>query len=442
MKATRFNNVLTVALIAGLAATAGTADAKQVGLDVSMANPLLEAGKKQVTYLKVGLTGFDMSSKKRAPVNVALVIDKSGSMGGDKIQKAKQAALAAVDRMDKDDIVSVVAYDSSVRVLVPATKVSDRAAIRRGINQLTAGGSTALFAGVSKGAREIRKFLEEDRVNRVILLSDGLANVGPDSPGELGDLGASLAKERISVTTIGLGTGYNEDLMTQLARRSDGNHAFVEHSRDLARIFNYEFGDILSVVAQEITVRIKCARGIRPVRVLGRTAEISGRDVHVSLTQLYSKQEKYIMLEVEVPEGRHGRAQDIASVEVAYANMDTKTTDTLKSEIAVRFTEDEEEVVKKTNNKVMADAVLHVATAVNKKALKLRDQGKVAEAKSMLKNNTVYLKSQAKVLKSEKLSKYGDYNDRSASNLGDRDWDRERKLMREEQMQIEYQRSY
>ena len=442
MKATRLQGILIVVLIAALAVAATTVYAKQVALDVSMASPFLLAGRKQVTYLKVGLTGFEMSSKKRVPVNVALVIDKSGSMGGEKIRKAKEAALAAVDRLSKDDIISVVAYDSSVRVLVPATKVSDRETIRSGINQLSAGGSTALFAGVGKGAAEIRKFLEEDRVNRVILLSDGLANVGPDSPGELGDLGAALAKERISVTTIGLGSGYNEDLMTQLARRSDGNHAFVEHSKDLAKIFNYEFGDILSVVAQEITVRIKCARGIRPVRVLGRAAEISGRDVLVSLTQLYSKQEKYIMLEVEVPEGKHGKTQDIASVEIAYANMETKTTDTLKSELAVRFTENEEEVVAKTNTKVMADAVLHVATAVNKQALKLRDDGKVAEAKKMLGDNVIYLRVQAKKLDSPALSKYGDYNSRSAKNLDDDVWDHERKLMREEQMKIEYQRNY
>ena len=99
---------------------------------------------------------------------------------------------------------------------MPATKVSDKKTIFRAIRQIRADGSTALFGGVSKGAKEIRKFLSHKRVNRMVLLSDGLANVGPQSPSELGDLGSSLIEDGISVTTIGLGLGYNEDLMTKL----------------------------------------------------------------------------------------------------------------------------------------------------------------------------------------------------------------------------------
>lgn len=418
------------------------AEAKQVALDVSMANPLLLAGKKQTTYLKVGLTGFAIeNASERTPVNVALVIDKSGSMSGDKIRNAREAALMAVDRLDSRDIIAVVAYSDSVSVLVPATKVSNRTEIRNGINRLEAGGSTALFAGVSRGAAEVRKFLDRNRMNRVILISDGLANVGPDSPGELGDLGASLAKEGISVTTIGLGSDYNEDLMTRLAGRSDGNHAFAEHATDLARIFDHEFGDITSVVAQEINIHIRCANGVRPVRVLGRTADISGRDVNLGLNQLYSNQEKYVMLEVEVPEGREGRSQDVASIEVAYANMETRTQDKLKSDIAVRFTESDREVVEKLNKETMSHAVLQVATEANQKAVHLRDKGDIAAARQVLITNAVYLKLQATVLESEDLDKYSGYNKRAAENL-EKDWQGERKKMREEQSVNSFQRSW
>ena len=166
------------------------AAAKQISLDVSMANPTLLAEKKQTTYLKVGLTGFEMSSKgRRTPVNVALVIDKSGSMSGEKIAKAREAAKFAVRRLSRHDIVSVVAYDSTVRVVVPATRLSDKETVCRAIDRLESDGQTALFAGVSKGAAELRTFLDRNRVNRVILLSDGLANVGPSSPSALGELG-------------------------------------------------------------------------------------------------------------------------------------------------------------------------------------------------------------------------------------------------------------
>ncbi len=101
--------------------------AKQVALDVSLANPIMAANQKQTTFLKVGLTGFKLpSAEERVPVNIALVIDKSGSMSGQKIIKAKEAAIAAIDRLRADDIVSVVVYDQGVRVVVPATKLTDK----------------------------------------------------------------------------------------------------------------------------------------------------------------------------------------------------------------------------------------------------------------------------------------------------------------------------
>jgi len=98
-----------------------------------------------------------------------------------------------------------------------------------------------LFAGVASGAAEVRKFLERGAVNRVILLSDGQAYIGPSSPMELADLGRSLGKESISVSTLGVGPGYNEDLMMQLAAASSGNHVFVEVEASLVAIFNREF---------------------------------------------------------------------------------------------------------------------------------------------------------------------------------------------------------
>ena len=127
---------------------------------------------------------------------------------------------------------------------------------------------------------------------------------------ELGQLGQSLGKEGMSVTTIGLGLGYNEDLMSKLAIKSEGNHYFAENATDLARVFDKELGDVLTVVAQEIVVRIECARGIRPVRALGREADISGQRVTATLNQLYSEQEKYVLIEVEVPAGASGTTRE------------------------------------------------------------------------------------------------------------------------------------
>jgi Ca-activated chloride channel homolog len=429
--------MLTAGLFLGDLAAAG-----QVKLEVSLANPVLPADKRQTTFLKVGLTGFRMQATRRTPVNIALVIDKSGSMAGQKIEYARDAALSAVERLNRDDIVSVVAYDDSVTILVPATKASDKQAIRAGIRRLTSGGSTALYAGACKGAQEVRKFLDRNCVNRVILLSDGLANVGPDSPAALGALGASLAKEGIAVTTLGLGHGYNEDLMTQLAQRSDGNHAFVEHPNDLARIFNCEFGDALSVVAQEVLVKINCSQGVRPVRALGRDAEISGCSVITSLSQILSNQEKYFVLEVEVDGGQHGSSRPIATVEVSYANLETETTDRLTSAVAVRFSNSSEDVEVAIRKPVMADAIMQVATADNELAMRMRDSGRVEEARGKLESNVRLLTEQAGKLGSEALEAYSRANYEDARNLDDASWSQHRKTMRELQLKNTHQRSY
>ena len=430
----RTSKLCCVAVLAATMAAPSWLAAAQVKLDVSMAQPTLLADKKQTTFLKVGLTGFKMGSEaKRTPINVALVLDKSGSMSGSKLAKAKEAACWAIRRLDRKDIVSVVVYDSTVQVLVPATKLSDKEAVCRKIGNIESGGSTALFAGVSKGAAELRKFIDRNRVNRVILLSDGLANVGPQTPGELGQLGSSLIKEGISVSTMGLGLDYNEDLMAELARRSDGNHVFVEKAEDLAKVFNFEFNDVLSVVAQEVTITINISPEIRPVRVLGREAEINGRRVIVQLNQLYSQQEKYVMLEVELPATEAGQTRQVAQVDVSYANMETKTTDRLSSTVSVNFDPSEDVVRKKTDAKVMTECVLQLANDRNMLATTLRDKGDVEGAKRVLVENAKYLKSNAEIYKSEKLRGRGSDNDYQARHLEGKRWPISRKSMREYQ---------
>ncbi|MCG3148023.1 MAG: hypothetical protein PCFJNLEI_01465 [Verrucomicrobiae bacterium] len=435
----------TLPLIAALAlATLVSAHAApEVKVIAGLGRPVLPADEKGTTYLKVALTGFSSTRmERRTPVNVAIVLDRSGSMSGEKIRKAKEAAIMAIDRLNSDDIVSVIAFDDKVQVLVPATKVSDRAGIQAAIERLQPGGSTAIFAGVSKGAAEVRKFLSRERMNRVILLSDGLANVGPSSPGELGELGASLIKERISVTTIGLGDGFNEDLMTQLARQSDGNHGFAENAGDLARIFNAEFGDILSVVAQEVCVKIRCAEGFRPVRVLGRDADITGQQVVVRLNQLYADQEKYVILEVETPATASGRTRQLASVEVTYANMATRNSASHSLSVTASFNASRRMVEEREDRSIMASAIELIGVENNKRALALRDAGKIEEAKSALVGNRDFLTENAARYDAPKLKEYGVSNDAQSKQLDESSWNLNRKSMKKDQYSREAQQSY
>lgn len=419
-----------------------SAHASQVRLGITLSHPILQSGKKHRVYLKVGLHGFKMKRTKRAPVNLAIVLDRSGSMSGEKLRKAKDAARMLVKMLQPNDIFSLVTYHTNVEVLVPATKVADKSFILRKINSIRPGGFTALFGGVSKGIAEVRKFLNKKRINRVILLSDGLANVGPSSPNALGRLGEASAKQHIAITTIGLGLGYNEDLMTQLARRSDGNHGFAKNASDLSRIFRAELGDLFSVVAQEVALHIHCAPGIRPVRILDRPAEIRGRHVRLQLNQLYSRQEKYFLLEVEVPSQASLTARNIGTIQLSYANMQTKKTDKISAVTRVRFTRFAKIMRSSLNRKVMVEVIEAIGNENNRLAVSLRDKGKIQQARRLLLRTARYLNDMALRYNSLRLRKYGRTNKEDAGSLVGKKWRYRRKRMRKQQYKIQNQTSY
>ncbi|WP_432696264.1 vWA domain-containing protein [Marinobacterium sp. YM272] len=417
---------------------------QEVALDLSLATPVMTADAVQKAYIKISLEGFELGGQsERIPANVAIVLDRSGSMSGEKIRQARNAAIMALERLDGRDIVSIVAYDSFAEVVVPATKLQEPQPVYRAIRQIRAGGNTALFAGVSKGAKELRKFLDPNRVNRVILLSDGLANVGPDQPSDLGRLGRSLAREGISVTTLGLGLGYNEDLMTQLAGMSDGNHAFVENAADLARIFQYEFGDLTSVVAQQLIIEIRCLNGVRPLRLLGREGEIRGDSVSTRLNQLYSEQEKYLVLEVEVPAQQAGNELALASVQVDYTNLASRRPARLDGRVIARFSASDREVEQAVDKTALESAVEQLANEYSRAAVERRDSGDVAGARQLMEESAAYLGAQAEALASPELKAQEEEALQDADKLSsEQDWNRQRKEMREKQYKRTNQQSY
>jgi len=427
----------------GVLVAPGNAPDLDISFDVDVGEPLMIAGQEQTAYIKITLGGFAVPANQRSPINLALVLDRSSSMAGDKLEKAKEAALMVIDRLQPDDIISVISYDTTVEVLVPATKAANkRDAIREQISALTPRGSTALFGGVTFGLEEVGKYLDPKRVNRIILLSDGQANVGPRSPNELGRLGEVAARQGISITTIGLGLGYNEDLMSQLAMRSDGNHGFAENAVDLARIFQFELGDILSVVAQDVQIEISFDDGIIPVRAIGRDATITGRKAKLSMAQLYAKQEKHVLFEVKVPPGTAGKKRALADVAVSYANMISKKPGSKRNAVAVEFSSAALTVASRQNKQVMEAAVEAIATDQNRRAVALRDEGKVKEAEKVLETNARYLEKEASRLQSKKLETYGKENAEDAVKMKGEDWNQTRKGMRAKQHKNATQQSY
>jgi len=417
--------------------------ASQVELTLSPAQPVLLTGGSQKTWVKINLHGIPLNkSKKRAPINVALVLDRSGSMRGEKMFRAKEAAILALNYLQKDDILSIITYSNTVNILVPATRFSDPESIANKIRQIHADGNTALFAGISKGAREIRKFLNEDKVNRIILISDGLANKGPSTPQELGRLGHRLGGDGISVTTVGLGLGYNEDLMVQLAGNSDGNHVFVEHANELSRIFRSEFGDLGSVVAQDVNIIIECPPGVKPIRILGRDAEIFGQKVVTRLNQLYANQEKYLTLEVEVDANSSNQSQTLAKVSVNWNDIAQQKRLDTHAQTSITYSSSKQDVAKQQNLPVLEAVTEQIAVEAADQAVQLRDSGQIDRAKAVLKKSRLNLEAKAKEYKSKRLLEQSKRNRINEEKLQDKDWAKTRKSIRSEQYQIETQQSY
>jgi len=176
-----------------------------------------------VVSLLLAALGSSAPLARRPAMNVCLAIDRSGARPGNETAAAREGAFAALRRLGPADIVSVVAYDDVVQVLVPATRFPERGPIENGLRASQPAGSTALFAGLVKCAGELRKFADGNRVNRIIVLSEGPVGAG------LGGLRAQLVEEGISVATVGLGTSRNADLLSALDAGEAG-HAAVERA--------------------------------------------------------------------------------------------------------------------------------------------------------------------------------------------------------------------
>ena len=435
--------LLVLSLIASSLA-ASVATAHPFKLEPLVSHQRVWTGEKQTTYLKVAVTGAALQTD-RPPINVALVIDRSGSMRGQRLQQAKRAALIAIDTLKPSDIVSLVAYDSAAELLVPATKLGDGSILRKGINALRARGSTALHAGTVMGGAEVAKFFDAKNVNRVILLSDGIANIGPSTPQQLAQLGAKLAAQGISVSTVGLGLGYNEDLMARLADASDGNHSFVERPDQLARLMALELNDALAVVAQDVNISITFPEGVRPVRALGRAADFKGQRVTSVIKDVLTGVERFVLVEVELNQGVAAESLELAHIEVSYRDR-AGETGSVRAKASVASATSAQDMKSSAQSRVMESVVELIAREQQEMAIKLKDEGQDDKALQLIKSSNQYLDHNAKRFKSKKLSSMRARGQQDAAVIGKkgkgRAWKRTRKMMRQEAYSSEAQMGF
>lgn len=195
----------------------------------------------------------------RPPLNIALVLDRSGSMMGEKLEAAKAAAVYAVRQLKEDDRLSVTIYDDEVQTIVPSVKATsaEKASAIRAIGRVQTGGSTALHAGWLEGGMQVSRHLERDRLNRVLLLTDGQANAGETNQDRICSDVNGLSKRGVGTSTLGVGDDFNEDLLEAMALSGDGNYHFISSANDLERIFASELHGLMATLGQTVSLGLE-----------------------------------------------------------------------------------------------------------------------------------------------------------------------------------------
>jgi len=237
----------------------------------------------------------------RSPLNVALVLDRSGSMQGEKIEQAKQAAIRVVEGLQKDDRISFVIYNHEVEAPIPNRSAAERERIIDLIKKIEADGYTNLGGGLEKGYELAQKAPKQDYVNRTILISDGLANRGETHPEVLAKWARDQYVRDLPTSTVGIGTDYDANLMEKIAVAGNGGYYYVESPDSINDIIAREFSSLFATVAEGSRLSIRPAEGAKLEKVVGFEVQQKDGAQSVDVPTLRSNDRKFLIAKLRIP---------------------------------------------------------------------------------------------------------------------------------------------
>jgi Ca-activated chloride channel family protein len=352
-------------------------------------------------YLQMEIITGDVVYKKQRPMNICVVLDRSGSMADDKkIDYAKKALQSLIDRLSSDDYLSIAIYDDEIETLLPMQKVTNKRRIKALVDEVYPRNSTNLGGGMQEGFRQIDRNLKREYINRVILMSDGLANVGVTDPHELNRIARRYRNKSISLTTMGVGLDYNENLMLGLAEAGGGNYYFIESPKQLASIFEKELHGLSAVVAQNARIELSLGSGVRINDVIGCEWNTENNTWIIPLGDLYANEQRDLTIELQLPEG--AGVKEIASAVLKYDKDFAFAIRYPSFSISIRYTDDVVELEKGKNWDMQAKVDVALSTRKVEEAMKALDEGRpdvaaeqLSDAKSMLQSSPALINSAA-----------------------------------------------
>ncbi|UCD87944.1 MAG: VWA domain-containing protein [Desulfobacterales bacterium] len=278
-------------------------------------------------------------------VDLVIVLDRSGSMQGRKIQDAKQAILNLLARLSKGDRFALVSYSNGVRRhsnLLNAT-ATNRMLLDSAIHEISASGGTNLGAGLQEGINVLLAARRNGNLGKVILVSDGLANQGITHPAALGNMASIAVKKEFGVSTVGVGADFNEHLMTTIANRGTGNYYYLENPNAFAAVFQKECHKTRTAAATSVEVGVPLASGISLVDAGGYPVEIRNNQAIFYPGDLLSGQTRKLFLTLRMPTHEEGTFE-INGISARYVHKGRPYTATLSKTLQIACVKEQDEV--------------------------------------------------------------------------------------------------
>lgn len=353
-------------------------------------HPKLEAGREQTVDVLIRITppalSLDPSSrpnwKGRPDLNLSLVLDRSGSMQGEKMVRAREAAMFCVDQMLPTDRLSVVTFDEHIDVLFPSEPVTNKQSMKDLIARVTARGSTALHEAWVRGGLTVSERMLDQGINRVVLITDGLANVGITNTDEIVTQAMGLYQRGVSTSTIGIGADFNEDLLMPMAQSGGGNAWHVVEPDDMQRIFQVELEGLIAQFAHTVSLSLIPADGVRVVDMLNDfDLTETGR---YRLPNLQAGSPLDIVVQLRVGAEAAGTQMRLLDLRLGFTPPDAKNAEVLKQAHTVEFATRAEIDRSEMNEEVIKAVQFLMNARARNEAMKRLDRGDYAGAEVII----------------------------------------------------------